>query len=162
MTPEEKLAKWGAGPWVDEPDRAEWYAHGLPCIAQRAPLGHWCGYAAVPPGHPAHGLDLSMDDHGLGIGVHGGVTYADTCQTDIGICHVPKPGEPDNVWWLGFDCAHASDFSPFMRGSIMDDALQQSPNREAWLARMVYRDLGYVTRETNELAEQLAAMVVTV
>lgn len=35
------------------------------------------------------------------LAVHGGLTYSDRCHDDI--CHVPAPGEPDDVWWFGFD-----------------------------------------------------------
>lgn len=50
---------WPSGPWDDEPDRVEWRdeATGLPCLALRNDMfGSWCGYVAVPPGHPVHGL----------------------------------------------------------------------------------------------------------
>src|SRR5215510_304522 len=32
------------------------------------------------------------------------------------ICHTPSPGEPDNVWWLGFDCCHLGDLYPKTHG----------------------------------------------
>ena len=53
-----------------------------------------------------HGKDYNA----LDVEVHGGLTYAGECSGSI--CHVPKPGEPDNVFWFGFDCAHAYDLSP--------------------------------------------------
>src|SRR5690606_18441494 len=28
------------------------------------------------------------------------------------VCHVADAGEPDHVWWFGFDCAHCDDLSP--------------------------------------------------
>ena len=31
-----------------------------------------------------------------------------------GICHIPDQGEPDDVWWLGFDCLHGGDLAPGM------------------------------------------------
>lgn len=30
------------------------------------------------------------------------------------VCHLPEPGEPDRVWWFGFDCAHLGDIIPGM------------------------------------------------
>jgi len=123
--------------WKTEPDRVEFEHAGLPCILRRGPLGAWCGYAAVPPGHPYHGK--SMDD--IQVDVHGGVTYAEACQGEI--CHVPKPGEPDDVWWIGFDCSHAWDLVPGML-------------RYGVSAGQIYRDRAYVTGETKRLAEQLA------
>jgi hypothetical protein len=149
---------WGDGPWNTEPDRAEWKHAGLPCLAVRHPRsGHWCGYAAVPPGHPEHGHDYDTPN----VDVHGGLTYAKACEGDV--CHVPKPGEPDDVWWFGFDCAHAGDFSPYEN---------TMPRRYPWSTTAYsheramaavddwdvekYRTLDYVCEETNRLAEQLS------
>lgn len=100
---------FGPGPWDGEPDRLEWRtAAGLPALARRTEMGHWCGYVAVPPGHALHGVSAgSVVNDG---GVHGGLTYAARCQDEI--CHVPAPGEPDDVWWFGFDCAHSFDMIP--------------------------------------------------
>lgn len=152
---------WGAGPWEGEPDRVEWRHAGLPCLIVRNELGgHWCGYAAVPPGHPLHGRGYSDID----VDVHGGLTYANPCGGPI--CHVPHPGEPDDVWWFGFDCAHAYDYMPAMDARLRslcvpgyDDA---PPYDHATAVQSdtffvpQYRDLAYVQAETNRLAEQLA------
>ena len=139
---------WKPGPWMDEPDRVEFEAHGLPCILHRNAFGAWCGYAAVPPGHPWHGKDY--DGLGQGISVHGGLTYASTC--DGHICHVAKPGQPDDVWWFGFDCNHAFDFAPSGGGGLswpMEDVLLGT-------RRGSYRDLAYVREQTESLAKQLS------
>lgn len=113
-------SKWGPGPWQSEPDHVDFRAHGFPCILHRQPrLGHWCGYVGVPPGHPWHGLtdsgtyDAETNEYTptkLTAEAHGGITYAKKCVGPI--CHVPAPGESDDVWWLGFDCAHLGDKSP--------------------------------------------------
>lgn len=146
MLEEKKLDRqaWGDGPWVSEPDRAEWKDEltGYPCLAVRSSLGHWCGYVAVSPNHPAHGKGYDtvheMSDQ---VAVHGGLTYASECRGHI--CHVPEAGEPDNVWWLGFDCAHCGDRSPGMKALFEDD---------------VYRDLPYVRSECANLASQLKSL----
>lgn len=52
-------SNWGPGPWDREPDRFEWEHAGLPCMLIRGPVGSWCGYAAVVPGHPMFGKDYS-------------------------------------------------------------------------------------------------------
>jgi hypothetical protein len=147
---------WGDGPWQTEPDRVEWEHAGLPCLALRSEMGgNWCGYAAVLPGHPLHGtFDDDLDVH-----VHGGLTYANRCDGER-ICHVPKPGEPDDVWWFGFDCGHAWDIMPAMDARTR--AYGQRPIHELFpegpgeLLRTMYRTLDYVQAETNRLAEQLA------
>lgn len=109
--------------------------------------GHWCGYVAVPPGHPLHGKDYDA----VGADVHGGLTYANQCSGDI--CHVPAPGEPDDVWWFGFDCAHCWDFRPG-HAALMESVGIPTPD---WDREEVYRDLAYVRAECESLAEQLVS-----
>jgi hypothetical protein len=105
-------------------------------------LGNWCGYVAVPPSHPDHDADYSD----VPVDVHGGLTYGARCDGDEedGICHVPHGGEPADVFWLGFDCAHYSDLVPEVEAYGVKDPTA------------TYRDLDYVRAETNGLAEQLA------
>jgi len=39
--------------WLDEPDREDFEHAGYKCLVLRHDeLGHLCGYAAVPKGHP--------------------------------------------------------------------------------------------------------------
>lgn len=125
MTP----APMPTGPWTGEADREDWATHGVACAIRRTPsLGHLCGYVGVPTGHPWHGVDLAY----IHAEVHGGVTFATTA--------VPF-GEPDGLWWVGFDCAHYGDLVP---GALRDHG--------------VYRDLAYVRAEVERLAEQAAAV----
>jgi hypothetical protein len=148
---------WGAGPWENEPDRFEWEHLGFPCLAVRNESGCWCGYVAVPPTHPLHGKDYDDVD----VGVHGGLTYANKCQGHI--CYVPKPGEPDDVWWFGFDCAHSGDFRPEYHSrfihygypfssELYDHARAIKAN--TWTVD-VYRTLEYVREQTETLVQQL-------
>ena len=141
---------WGDGPWQSEPDKRQWQdeATGLPCLIVRGPSGALCGYVGVPSTHPEHGADY---DH-VGVEVHWGLTFSDSCAhsaEDTGICHVPGEGDPDNVWWFGFDCAHSGDFCP----------RRESTLRHLGLGRAdVYRDISFVEREVTSLAKQLAAI----
>lgn len=149
---------WGPGEWQSEPDKVQWKDEetSYPCLAKRGPGGHWCGYVGVPPGHPAHGLDYdAVRDLFPGWGedgyleVHGGLTYAGECQKgpeETSICHIPDPGEPDNVWWLGFDCAHSGDLVPKYGGEF------RAAHGES------YKPLTYVRAETARLARQLLSM----
>lgn len=139
----------GEGPWHHEPDREEFQAHGFTCIVNRAIA--WCGYVGVPPGHPWHGKkydDVTQKD-GNYVEVHGGLTYADKCQGPI--CHIAKPGEPDDLWWLGFDCAHSGDLTIFDIDGVIPDRLRAPIG---W--HDTYRDLAYVKSETEQLAKQAA------
>jgi hypothetical protein len=129
------------GPWHDEPDHVDFEHAGLACILHRGPAGAWCGYVAVPPGHPWHGKGYDCE-----VDVHGGITYAQKCQGDI--CHVAKPGEPDDVWWLGFDCNHHGDLdlqkvTEYGRGNAFDGYFH-----------LEYRTVDYARRETQRLANQ--------
>jgi len=139
---------WRPGPWDSEPDNIQWQdeATGLPCLIVRNRLGSWCGYVGVTEEHPA--FRKEYDDEAVqNLEVHGGLTFADTCQTDDkehGVCHIPSPGESDRVWWLGFDCLHAGNTAPGMR---------EFPGLSE-----VYRDQAFVTTEVESLAKQLKEM----
>lgn len=146
-------AEWGPGPWQDEPDRKEWRHNGFPCLAVRSGHGNWCGYVGVPPGHPWHGKGYA-DVEGE---AHGGLTYADACAGHI--CHVPKPGEPDDVWWLGFDCNHAWDIAPGLDARLRELGIRTQEQDLAILAlegdwRRTYKELAFVEAEVEDLAEQ--------
>lgn len=124
-------------PWENEPDHVNFRSHNFPCILHRNHMGAWCGYVGVPSNHPWYrkGYDEVNAE------VHGGLTYANECQGDI--CHVPDPGESDEVWWLGFDCAHAMDICPA---------------HTSWWPlienRATYKTMEYAKQETESLAEQ--------
>lgn len=157
---------WERGEWDHEPDKVQWQdeATGLPCLIVRGPSGALCGYVGVPVGHPWHGTDY--DDCGLYhpkpddyaedwyIDVHGGLTYAGGCQHPDnqadGICHIPGDGEPDDTWWLGFDCAHFGDYTDMARPKEWRD---RWPSRDS-----IYRDIAYVRSECQKLAKQAASV----
>lgn len=145
---------WGDGPWQTEPDKIQWIdeATGLDCLMHRGPMGAWCGYVGVTEGHPAFGVGYGSVDE---LDVHGGLTYADFCRETSdeskGICHVPEPGRPARVWWLGFDCAHYDDRQPRM------EALDSMRGYTALFSGTVYRDRAYVENEVRSLAQQLKA-----
>jgi len=140
-----KRTNWPKGEWDNEPDKVSWIDSdtGLPCLAKRNHFGAWCGYVGVSPNHPQYGkTDFEAS-------VHGGITYADECQEgppEETICHVPEPGEPDNVWWFGFDCNHGMDYAPQM-AAYLPESLRALTG--------VYRTLEYVKNECADLARQL-------
>jgi hypothetical protein len=138
------------GPWHDEPSKVQWPdpETGLACMIKRGPMGVWCGYVGIDPTHPLYGK--SYDPIESTIDVHGGLTYAAACDGDEenGICHVPGPGEPEPLWWFGFDCGHAFDIAPRLLG--IDHALFPDTR--------VYRDQAFVTDETTKLAAQIEAL----
>lgn len=133
---------WPPGPWDDEPDRVEWRIGDLVALALRQPSsGHWCGYVGLPPGHPWHGANYD----GVDVAVHGGLTFAASCMHDDRpaverVCHVPREGESDDTWWLGFDCHHAWDLSP------------QLVKAGLTFPEATYRTLDYVVAEIERMA----------
>ena len=141
---------WPAGPWDGEPDYMQWEYLGHPCIAVRNPLGNWCGYAGVHPGHLAYGRHYEEVD----VQAHGGLTYSGGCRGAI--CHTPKPGEPPTRW-LGFDCAHAGDLVPGML-RLHERFNFRGPSDDDLFSGDVYRTLGYVRHEVEELVDQLQAL----
>lgn len=144
----EKRATWPSGPWDDEPNRVQWKTRtGLDALMVRNHMGAWCGYVGVPPGHPLHGVQYNDAYDVLDTDVHGGLTYSDACAEHI--CHIPAPGEPDALWWLGFDCAHSGDLLP---GMLV----------HAWLQHASYRTQAYVRDHCERLAESIAAAVAAV
>lgn len=152
---------WTDGVWQNEPDKVQWVdvATGLPCLAVRQSSGgHWCGYVGVAEGHPFYRVDYSSCPDGHAecydhapdavLDAHGGITYSALCDETSqphGICHIPAPGQPEHVWWFGWDSAHAGDLSPAWYSLYMG-------------RRDVYRDLEFVREENRKLAAQLAAL----
>jgi hypothetical protein len=166
LTPPIDKSTWGPGPWQTEPDRVDFIRAGFACFALRHDhYGHWCGYVGVPSSHPLYGVQWR--DFDVDLKAHQGVNYSAPCSGAI--CHVPAPGMPADVWWIGFDCGHSFDLSPAMAARERElDKLH--PTLAAWYARRedlhrahraifpreVYRMLPYVRREIERLADQLA------
>lgn len=156
-------------PWFLEDNRVDFEADGFKCCMRRGPMGSWCGYVGIPASHPWFGKNYNDEvkptedmlsprdplDHGpidvllmalsstrpedslsisLCMRVHGGLTYAQN--------HEPF-GEPDGLWWFGFDCAHSGDLVPGMA-------------EPGWANHGTYRDQSYVAAEVQSLAAQLA------
>jgi hypothetical protein len=113
---------------------------------------------------------------GTVLDAHGGVTYAGPCNGPI--CHVPQPGESDEVWWFGFDTGHAGDFSPGLyalthslaarrklRELFNDDSPEERlfPDGHTEINGQLmdtYRTLAYVKVEVERLAAQLSEFAV--
>jgi hypothetical protein len=154
--------EWGEGPWNNEPDHEVWIDEDtdLDCMINRGPSGALCGYVGVGPDHPMH--QVMYDD--VAVDVHGGLTYSNACQEDGEICHVPAEGRSHDIWWFGFDCAHAFDVSPRMdadlrelRKRVPDVRIPEMPFEDERL-RSTYRDWAYVKNEVEDLALQLKAI----
>lgn len=152
VNPKVDRSKWGSGAWDGEPDKKQWQdkATGLPCLANRQPRsGHWCGYVGVSKGHPCYGIEYDNVD----VDVWWGLTFSDKCQEVQneceGICHKAPNGE-DDVWWLGFDCAHSGDASP------MDYVYERERGYPFIISgEDSYKTLEFVENQCTKLAAQL-------
>lgn len=175
-----KKSDWGPGPWQEEPDRVEWESYGLPCLMVRdMNFGHWCGYAAVPLGHPLHGVWYDQCTQGCPpekyrlwacgnyehcpggfLTAHNGLVFSGFFD-DL-ICHTPKPGQPENVskrsaiyyWWFGFGCVSVWDMLPGIK-----DLMVKLARPAILVSHQNYRDLAYVRNQVENLARQLAEYV---
>lgn len=164
---------WGDGPWMSEEDKYVWVDSetDLDCMIVRNGVGALCGYVGVSDTHPWFGLgydtrtcdepEYDEDDnyvyceHRVGslIAVHGGLTFAAGCQEEgkreSSVCHIPQTGRPSEIWWFGFDCAHAGDFCPAMDARMPDSLKYPRITGER------YRDVQYVIQQIQMLAKQL-------
>lgn len=147
-----RLEAMGPGPWQSESHYRHFKAHGLDCVISRnSSLFFWCGYVGLPKTHPWFGKNY--DD--VEVEVHGGLTYGKEC--DGHICHVTQPGEPDDLYWVGFDCWHCDDLAPGMLEA--DRAMKRiHPELFSRLLHGIYRLEEYVVEETTQLAKQLSEM----
>ena len=135
-------SKYPEGEWNSEPDKIQWVDEysNLDCLILRNSFGALCGYVGVTRDHPL----FRKDEDDIDVSVHGGVTFTDVCSASEGdehICHVPFQGRDPDVWWIGFDCAHNSDFIPGMSSVFYE--------------RNSYKNVRYVKNEVKSLASQL-------
>ena len=129
-------------PWETEPDFLEFIDEGTGyrCFIRRNPeLKHLCGYVELPKKHKLYGKDYINNEEIFNeLDVHGGVTYTNEIrfkQQNYTIDYV-----------VGFDCAHAGDYSPYSLPFL-------GMNKR--IANETYKDIDYVTNECKNLAKQL-------
>lgn len=117
-------------PWTQEPDYAEFTLNGFTCVIRRPyPCSHLCGYVGLSEGHKAFG---KLYDE-IEVTVHGGLTYS-----EFELCEYIGP----RLWWIGFDCNHSEDFSPY-KSALINTYTE------------VYRTFGYIFSQLQSLTRQL-------
>jgi hypothetical protein len=138
---EQKMKLWISDrPWEHEPNLEEWVHDltGYKCTVMRhGTLGHLNGYVAIPKGHKMHGQHYDN----VGVEVHGGLTYTELDK---------ETGE----WVVGFDCAHAGDFSPRLVATLL--TYTETDIRHHMVD--TYRTFEWVKEEVVKLAKQLGEM----
>jgi hypothetical protein len=128
MGKDKKLEKFGEGPWLLEPDYLEFEYRGINCLIRRNQLaGNLCGYCQIPKGHP----NYKKVDQYFGYRVHGGITYDEF-------------DKENNEHWIGFDCAHCDDYSPYYK----KDGRMTDPYS-------TYKSIEYVMSNCQNLATQI-------
>lgn len=151
LTSDEKLAAWGNGEWVEEPEYLEFTYKGYLGIVKRVyhywnpgkiELGHLCGYVQIPEGHPWHGKD--HDD--IDADCHGGLTWSGA--NDAGL------------YLVGFDCGHSMDICPGTE-KFMIQSKEELAKRFPWLSPATsklfvgaYKNLEFVKRQLIKLVDQ--------
>lgn len=161
---EEKIAQWGDGEWVNEPDLCVWEYRECKCIIRRMmayesdgqlSLGQLNGYVKVPEGHPWHGKNC-FDE--IDVDVHQGLSFGKF--NDFG------------EYIIGFDCAHSGDIIPSMNSlfaekkaqklqflkDLDEDMKKKYPNCS--LFNPIYRNIAFVKAECESLVDQMLAVKV--
>jgi hypothetical protein len=142
---------WADGPWKDEPDEVRFRHYGYECYLIRHPaMGAWWCQVAIPPSDPLF-AEIPRDRRP-------GIPAALSLALYVAVAHgglVALPGvvteDGEEVWVVGFDCAHCFDLCP---GPA---ALPKSPiGQLLGFPRLeTYRTLEYARQQTEKLAEQL-------
>lgn len=145
---------------------------GYRCAVIITELGHRCGYVGIPHTHFLHGCEYNMKHSGLW--PYAETIYYEPVDRDkisiIALFCDPSPIEPEiifrvhggitfssadpeypvpnnNLWWFGFDCAHAGD-APIPE--------RVPPELRAFrIGGGEVRSLDYCMNECNGLARQL-------
>lgn len=157
FTSDQKLAWWGYGEWIEEPDEVIFEHEGFKCRILRVTAldglsptqymfgGHLCGYIEIIEDHPWHGL---IDNYDLDVEIHGGITFSNYCF--------------EGHFWIGFDCGHSFDIIPSMialKKKIREDMLEKYP----WIPTKIpifqesYKNIDFCIQECKSLAEQAKA-----
>ena len=94
---------------------------------------HPCAYVCLPKGHKYY--QKSYDD--IPIGCHYGLTFA---SDDF---HFNPVYQPD-VWWIGWDYAHAGDYMGY---DIIFDKSLQLPEDKKWKTHEIFEEVKKVIEQ---------------
>ena len=145
MNFDEVIAKEG---WTKE-----WEHRGVKCLIRRVPnMLHLCGYVGLPKDHPY--VKEHKDYDYVDVVVHGGVTFSEK---------IKEYGK--DLFFYGFDCAHSGDLVPgnvkndfdalfFDKGTLIYDKAKGYDSYHK-----TYKDMEYVTKETEKMADQLIELM---
>lgn len=132
-------------PWEGEPDNAKWVdeSTGLHGRIVRNEITHTlCGYVGVTSGELV-GVDYPNLNLADDYRPHGGFTYSGGGGGVHG----------GNVYWFGFDCAHADDFLP---GIYIKMRMVNHSGKASWPTTENYRTWEFVDAEIRKVMEGIA------
>jgi hypothetical protein len=144
LTSEEKLAAWGYGEWVEEPEQVNFTYKGFRCLIHRVfvshgsiiELGHLCGYVVIAEGHPWFGKHY--DD--IECEIYGGLTFAETNEKEGCL--------------IGFDCAHSMDICPGTEKLMIEARLRRNFSMSHRFFERTYKNVEFVRQELMKLVDQ--------
>jgi hypothetical protein len=104
-------------------------------IKRNMHTGCLLGYVGLPGGHKFYGKNYNDD---IPIDCHGGLTFTNLWED-----------EKDNLWYIGFDCAHAYDYMPFLQMQLSSSMLMERD------PAVSYKDINFVRNECKSIVDQL-------
>jgi hypothetical protein len=138
------------GKWLNEPDLCQW-EHKLPCLTIRdMGMGIWKGFVAVDGYHPFYGKSIEElikipDAMEIFLSVYGGLSGA-------GRLPAKYKEYAKNLWWIGIETSHGGDLMPLLKLEV------EGQDRDKMLSGQTYKDLRFIRKETNKLANMLAKL----
>lgn len=130
----------------DEPDFARWTSAGHPCAAARNNGGAWCGYVCVD--------EAMLEDITQGLAfddVDGGCTWDGSGLYGV--------REKEGYAWVGFDCAHARQRSPWHEVAFAAQGWERNAFGERYESG-VYVTFQDVVIQTEEIAARICAAMI--
>jgi len=122
-----------------EPNNEIFKYKGFKCMIKRHPdFLSLNGYVGLPKGHKFYGK--GYDDIGQEIDCHGGLTFTGHWDDD------------PELWWIGFDCAHAWDMTPGIEMRLPLDMQMKISDIDK---NVTYKNIEYVRNECKSIVDQL-------
>ena len=118
--------------WENEPNRKEGKYKGMTYLVLRHPTSlHLCGYVRLP--ERSRLRKIGYDD--IRIDTHCGLTFAGNLSNEKG-------------YWIGFDCAHSGDISPYMWKGY-------DYGTKVIFKDYTYKNIAYVEKWCRKMIDQL-------
>lgn len=131
--------------------------NGYEFIVTFTPMGHRCGYVALPADHKMNKREEHFNGYG-DIKCHGGITFAHNTHKIKKLLNIKCTDR-----WIGFDCAHWDDAKdyPALRKHFGEDCgvfqmIKKIPNFDSHKTGTT-KSYNFVVGECKKIIDQLAA-----